>query len=128
MLRPPTPTRTSLLRAGDVIVIDFPGAVGIKRRPVVVLSSDAYHASRPDIVVGLITSKTASSRADTDHLLDDWQDAGLRVPSAFRSFFATLPRATQSVRIGRLSDRDWQGVCSCVKTALAPLSPGPPPG
>ncbi|MCX6833020.1 MAG: type II toxin-antitoxin system PemK/MazF family toxin, partial [candidate division Zixibacteria bacterium] len=45
-------TRT-LPSAGDVVVIDFPGVQGIKRRPAVVLSSAVYHTSRPDVVVGL---------------------------------------------------------------------------
>ncbi len=38
---------------------------------------------------GLITSQTA-----TDYVLQDWSQAGLRVPSVFRSFFATLPPAS----------------------------------
>jgi mRNA interferase MazF len=33
------------LNAGDVIVVDFPGVTGIKRRPAVVLSSELYHTS-----------------------------------------------------------------------------------
>jgi mRNA interferase MazF len=101
-------------------VIDFPGVQGIKRRPAVVLSSVLYHTSRPDVVVGLITSRAIAVGA-TDHVLQDWAEAGLRVPSIFRSFFATLPPAAQPVAVGRLSDRDWQGVQACVKAALAPL-------
>jgi len=52
--------------AGDVVVIDFPGVQGIKRRPAVVLSSAAYHTSRPDVVVGLITSRAVAA-GPTDH-------------------------------------------------------------
>lgn len=48
---------TKLCNPGDVVVIDFPGVSGIKRRPTVVVSSPVYHALRPDIVVGLITSR-----------------------------------------------------------------------
>ena len=106
--------------AGDVVVIGFPGVQGIKRRPAVVLSSAVYHTSRPDVVVGLITSRAVAA-GSTDHVLHDWAEAGLRVPSVFRSFFATLPPAAHPVAVGRLSDRDWQGVQACVKTALAPL-------
>ena len=46
--------------AGDVVAVDFPGVNGIKRRPAVVLSSALYHANRPDIIVGLLTSKTGN--------------------------------------------------------------------
>lgn len=45
-----------MFELGDLVNVDFPGATGIKRCPAVVLSSATYHAIRPDITVGLITS------------------------------------------------------------------------
>ena len=36
--------KTTLLIPGDVVVVDFPGVMGLKRRPAVVLSSDVYHS------------------------------------------------------------------------------------
>lgn len=93
---------------------------GIKRRPAVVLSSNKYHAIRPDVIIGLITSQT--KRLDTtDSVLQDWQAAGLRVQSVFRSFIVTLPRSANLVVIGHLSARDWQGIKTCVKVALAAM-------
>jgi mRNA interferase MazF len=109
-----------LFDPGDVIAIDFPGVAGVKRRPAVVLSSVEYHASRPDVIVGLITSQTIVP-GPTDYVLHDWSHAGLRLPSIFRSFIATLPPAAHPARVDHLSDRDWQGVRACVKRALAPL-------
>lgn len=106
---------------GDVVVLDFPGVTGVKRRPTVVISSPAYHAIRPDLIVGLITSQNVAL-APTDYALQDWVQAGLRIPSIFRSFFVTLPRTTHPSCVGRLSDRDWQGVCGCVRVALEPLA------
>lgn len=118
-----------MFNPGDVVVIDFPGVLGVKRRPTVVLSSAVYHASRPDVVVGLLTSQTLPL-GPTDYALQDWTQAGLRVPSVFRSFLATLPPATRPVLVGHLSHRDWQGVCACVRVALAalgdPVPPAPP--
>jgi mRNA interferase MazF len=55
---------------GDVVTVDFPGVTGIKRRPAVVLSSDAYHAVRPDTIVGLITTQTTALGA-TDYVLQE---------------------------------------------------------
>ena len=110
-----------MFNPGDVVVLDFPGVTGVKRRPTVVISSPVYHASRPDVVVGLITGQTVAP-GSTDYVLQDWSQAGLRIPSVFRSFFATLPRATHSTLVGHLSDRDWQGVCGCVRIALEPLA------
>lgn len=113
--------------AGDLVVVDFPGVTGVKRRPAVVLSSAAYHAARPDVIVGLITSQTVGL-GPTDYALQDWTGAGLRVPSVFRSFLVTLPPSARPTRVGRLSARDWSEVRTRVKTALAPLeNPDSPP-
>lgn len=106
--------------SGDVVTVDFPGVTGIKRRPAVVLSSKTYHSNRPDVVVGLITSQTKGLGV-TDYTLQDWQAAGLRTASVFRSFIVTLPRSANLVVIGQLSERDWKGVRACVKLALAEL-------
>jgi mRNA interferase MazF len=109
------------LGGGDVVVVDFPGVAGIKRRPAVVLSSDEYHGVRLDVIVGLVTSQTGTL-GPTDHLLRDWAAAGLHVPSVFRCFLVTLPRPSQQFVIGHLSSNDWQAVCDCVKRSLVPLS------
>jgi mRNA interferase MazF len=94
---------------GDVVLVDFPGAAGIKRRPVVVVSSDLYHAHRPDLIVGVLTTNLTAATGPTDYILQDWTTAGLHAPSAFRAYFGmALPSAVQVV--GHLSDRDWQGV------------------
>ena len=106
--------------SGDVVTVDFPGVTGIKRRPAVVLSSATYHANRLDVIVGLITTQTTALGV-TDYELQDWQAAGLRVASIFRSFIVTLPPSANLVCIGQLSERDWQGVRACVKVALAAL-------
>ena len=106
---------------GDVVVLDFPRVMGVKRRPAVVVSSVDYHASRPDEIVGLITSRTTALGA-MDHVLQDWSQAGLRVSSVFRCFFATLPASERHTVVGHLSDCDWRGVCECVRTALAPMA------
>jgi mRNA interferase MazF len=79
------------MNPGDVVWIEFPGVVQTERRPAVILSSATYHSTRPDIIVGLITSQTSKSTSPTDYLIRDWQAAGLRVPSSFRAFIVTLP-------------------------------------
>jgi mRNA interferase MazF len=117
----------SLFNPGDVVAVNFPGVTGIKRRPAIILSSAVYHASRPDVIVGLITSQTAAAIGSTDYLLQDWAQAGLRLPSAFRSFFVTLPPSTNPVLVGHLSDRDWRGVRARVKAALTALDDIAPP-
>jgi mRNA interferase MazF len=107
-----------MMTAGDLIWIEFPGIVQTKRRPAVVLSSSLYHSTRPDVIVGLITSQTNKANAPSDYQIVDWQNAGLRVPSAFRAFIVTLPQASVFSTIGTLSASDWQNVITRVKTAI----------
>jgi mRNA interferase MazF len=106
-------------KAGDIVIVDFPGAQGIKRRPAVVIPSDINHQSRPDVVVGLITSQIASATDPTDCVLQDWKAAGLHSPSAFRSCFVTLPQRDIIAQVGPLSSRDWQAVVTAFQAALA---------
>lgn len=106
---------------GDVVTVDFPGVTGVKRRPAVILSSATYHANRPDVIVGLITTQTTGLGV-TDYALQDWQAAGLRVASIFRSFIVTLPSSANLVCIGQLSERDWKDVRACIKVAIAALN------
>jgi mRNA interferase MazF len=63
---------------GDVVTVDFPGATGAKRRPAVVVSSDQYHAERPDLILGILTTRWSSATAATDHVLLDWSASGLQ--------------------------------------------------
>ena len=85
-----------LLNPGDVMMLDFPGVIGVKRRPAVVVSSSLYHASQPDVIVGLVTSRTTALGA-MDYVLQDWSQAGLKVPWVFRCFFATLPATVHHI-------------------------------
>ena len=103
---------------GDVVTVDFPGATGIKRRPAVVVSTDTYHAHRPDRVLALLTTQTASSTTPVDYVLQDWAAAGLRQASAFRCYF-TMKLPAQVNRIGRLTERDWQAVQQRLAAALS---------
>lgn len=108
-----------MLKPGDVVTVDFPGVTGVKRRPAVVVSTIEYHAHRPDVIVGVITSQVASAITPVDYLLQDWAAAGLHRPSAFRSFLATLPATAAGNPIGQCSNRDWQAIQVCLSRAIA---------
>ena len=70
-------------KPGDVVIADFLGARGRKRRPTVVLSTDLYQTTRPDIIVAELTTQVRAATAPTDYTLKDWVAAGLYQPSAF---------------------------------------------
>lgn len=103
----------------DVILVDFLGAQGIKLRPGIVVSSDAYNRARPDVIVALCTSNLRSATTAMDYQLADWKAAGLRVPTAYRSYFATIAVSNVHRRFGHLSDRDWQEVQARLRLAIA---------
>lgn len=104
-------------KPGDVVTVDFAGATGVKRRPAIVVSSDIYHAQHPDLILGVLTTNLDVASASTDYILEDWAAARLHAASAFRAYFGmALPAAVRA--IGHLSDRDWQGVQTCVHRAL----------
>jgi mRNA interferase MazF len=104
---------------GDVIVADFPRVQSTKRRPALIVSSDIYHATRPDAILAIPTGQVQSATDPSDYCLRDWRQAGLHLPTAFRSFLITLPRDDIVAVIGRLSARDWAAVQSRLQKALA---------
>ena len=95
---------------GDVVIVDFVGATGIKRRPALVVSADTYQAERPDVILAVITSNVRSATASTDHIIKDWSAAGLKKPSAFRAFLGTYDRRDVGIIVGRLSGTDWAAI------------------
>jgi mRNA interferase MazF len=107
-----------MIKPGAVVTVDFPGATGVKRRPALVVSTATYHATRPDVILAIITSQMPSSTAPSDYVLQDWSAAGLHRPSAFRSFLVTLPAAAVATVVGQLSDRDWREVQARLRVAL----------
>jgi mRNA interferase MazF len=107
-----------MIKSGDVVWADFAGAMGVKRRPTVVISSDLYHLHRPDIVLGVLTTNIAAATGPTDYVLQDWASAGLRSQSAFRSYFSmALPKSVR--KVGELSAPDLQQVLNRVHLAFA---------
>ena len=95
----------------------LPGAQVDKTRPAVVLSNEEYQRSRPDVILGLITTQPPNPMGPTDCELRDWRQAGLHSHCYFRLFLATVRQA--SVRsVGRLSQSDWESVRRCQQAGL----------
>jgi PemK-like, MazF-like toxin of type II toxin-antitoxin system len=88
-----------------------------KTRPALVLSTAVYHDHGADVIVGLITSKSADPLHPTDCEIKNWRAAGLHVPSCFRLYLATLLQRDVRV-IGRLAADDWREIRRCVEIGL----------
>ncbi|RLC95008.1 MAG: type II toxin-antitoxin system PemK/MazF family toxin, partial [Chloroflexi bacterium] len=66
---------------GDVVLVGFifSDETGVKRRPAVIVSSDAYHQGRQEVIIAAITSRTDRVMVG-DHLIGEWRAAGLLFP------------------------------------------------
>ena len=106
------------MKPGDVVVGVLAGAVETKVRPAVVIASTTYLVERPDVLVGILTTRPPKPATSTDCLLQDWQDAALRAQSYFRAYVLTMHRSELTI-IGHLSDQDLDRVKGCVRAAFA---------
>ena len=70
---------TTAYSFGDVVLVPFPftDQTSSKRRPAVIVSSDAYHQRGPDVIVMAITSQVIRAAGSAGEvLIDDWRGAG----------------------------------------------------
>ena len=102
---------------GVVVVVNFDGVTGIKRRPAVVVSTEKYNLNRGDVIVALITSQISRATDSSDHVLENWIEAGLDKPSAVRTFLQTYP-ISRTRAIGRISDSDWKSLLKCLRYSI----------
>lgn len=101
-------TRTTSFKRGELALVRFVFAddSGAKRRPVLVLSSDH---TRDDLVVVAVTSNL-SRKQPGEHVVKDWESAGLPKPSLVTSIFRTIKRSMIDDTLGRLSAADMLAV------------------
>ena len=93
--------------AGDVVLREFPftGSTGSKRRPALIL----LDTGDDDVVVARVTGQLSATPQDVT--LDEWQQAGLLLPSVVRLHkVATLQRKLVDKKLGRLTPGDWSRV------------------
>lgn len=109
---------TTAFEPGDVVLVPFPftDQSATKKRPAVVVSSSLFNHDRPDVVLLAITSQLRS--APFDHLLVDWKEAGLLAPSALKPILVTIEKRLILRRLGRLTERDRQGLKQLVASML----------
>jgi mRNA interferase MazF len=105
------------LKPGDIVIAAFPGSQITKVRPGVVLATTVYLRTRPDVILGLITTKSPNAQSPTDCEIRDWKAAGLHAASSFRLFLTTAPQREVRV-VGRLTKTDWQEVQLRVRVGM----------
>ncbi|MBM3175984.1 MAG: type II toxin-antitoxin system PemK/MazF family toxin [Chloroflexi bacterium] len=104
---------------GDVVLVGFifSDETGGKRRPAVIVSADAYHKSRQEVIIAAITSRTEKILV-SDHLIDDWQGAGLLFPSVATGILRTIKQAMIARKLGTMPRPDMQAIEDKLRDAL----------
>ena len=104
---------------GDVVLVSFmfSDETGERRRPAVIVSSDAYHQSRQEAIIAAITSRTDRILVG-DHLITDWQEAGLLFPSIATGIIRTIKQDMIAKKLGTMPLRDMKGIESNLRDAL----------
>ncbi len=103
-------------KRGDVVLVPFPFSdqTTTKKRPAVVISSDAYNDISSDIVIMAITSQTEETIGIGECLISDWQGAGLLKSSAI----STIEQILVLKKLGRLSSQDLNSMDIALKNFL----------
>ena len=104
---------------GDIVLVPFPftDQSATKRRPAVVVSSPAYQAARPDVVVMAVTSQLRPENA-FDIPVQDWREAQLLKPSVVKPVIVTIEQVLVIRRLGRLSMEDREALSKELKRIL----------
>jgi mRNA interferase MazF len=104
---------------GDVVLVGFmfSDETGERRRPAVIVSSDAYHQSRQEAVFAVITSRIDRILMG-DHLISDWQGAGLLFPSVATGIIRTIKQGMIARKLGSMPVSDMQAIDSKLKLTL----------
>jgi mRNA interferase MazF len=99
---------TTSFEFGDVVLVPFPftDQSTTKKRPAVVVSSQAYHRQRPDIILMAITSQFRPANTVGEVAVHHWQSAGLLKPSVLKPLLATIERSLVLRTMGKLHHDD----------------------
>jgi mRNA interferase MazF len=106
-------------KRGDVVLVRFvfSDETGERQRPAVIVSSDAYHESRQEAIIAAITSRTDRILAG-DHLIDDWEGAGLLFPSVATGIIRTIKQGMIAKKLGAMPFPDMKGIEGNLRDAL----------
>jgi mRNA interferase MazF len=104
---------------GDVVLVNFvfSDETGTKKRPALLVSSSSYHQSRHEAIILAITSKTDRILTG-DHLIRDWQQAGLLFPSVATGIIRTIRQDMISKKLGMMPPGDMQAIEHNIRNIL----------
>lgn len=110
---------TTVYDRGQIALVRFVFAdeQGVKRRPVLVLSTSAYQGGRAEVIVAALTSNVARLLPG-DYLVEQWQAAGLPKPSVVTAILRTIKTPMIERTLGVLDTRDLQAFSKRLRPLL----------
>ena len=106
-------------KRGDVILVTFVFAdeTGVKLRPAVIVSSEAYHSGRDEVIIKAISSRTDRILVG-DHLIKDWRRAGLLFPSVATGVVRTIKQNMIARKLGSMPSPEMKVIDDNLSVAL----------
>jgi mRNA-degrading endonuclease toxin of MazEF toxin-antitoxin module len=105
---------------GDVVLVPFPftDQTTTKKRPAVVVSSEAYHRDRPDVILMAVTSQVRPAAGVGETAVQRWKEAGLLKPSVLKPLLATVEKGLVIRKLGKLEDPDRDALRQSLEAIL----------
>jgi mRNA-degrading endonuclease toxin of MazEF toxin-antitoxin module len=111
-------------KRGQVVVVNVPFSnhSGVKPRPALVISADAFHRALPDLIVCPISSQPRYYRRPGlgDIPIREWRAVGFRHPSTVRiSKVLAVDKQIIKTSLGSLSSQDLARIETSLRDAFA---------
>jgi len=106
-------------RRGDVVLVSFifSDETGVKQRPAVIISSDAYNQHRQEAIISAITSRTDRLLIG-DHLIKEWKKVGLLGSSVATGIIRTIKQSMIISKLGTISRDDLNEIDKKLRITL----------
>lgn len=114
---------TTTYNFGEIILVPFPftDQTSSKKRPAVVVSTNAYNSDRPDVILMAVTSQMRHLGKTGEAVVEDWQEAGLLKPSLIKPILTTIDKSLVLKKLGRLSEKDCHTLQEVLWTIIGKL-------
>jgi mRNA interferase MazF len=102
----------TIYKFGDVILVPFPftNQRRNKQRPAIVISSDIYNRSQPDLIIIAVTSQVYENLHFGEMKIDNWSKAGLIKPSIVKPVITTIEHSLVIKKLGEILPIDRQSL------------------
>ncbi len=111
---------TTTYNFGDLVLVPFPftDQTTTKKRPAVVVSSDAYNKARPDVVLMAVTGHLSTHTRIGEVVVTEWKEAGLVKSSTIKPILTTIEKRLIIRTLGQLKHPDSLSLRNALKAIL----------